>query len=235
MTQVCLPAAAVDAIRIALVDDCTGAKIPGLNNGYLANCFRNLTITKNMDEGDETILKNDAGRKCAQIKKCDELNNVTVEFDLLYPDYEFTNLLTGQSLINDGAENIGWYQDEELSCTPWVSLEMFEAVPDEACSAGHKYRRIVIPKIRFTIPTDEKEDPFRLPHFTGRSAPSLLSTWGDGPFGDSAIDFSAIDKKTQYVEYFDSTITDTLEGTCGFMEVPTEVGEPIITQVIVTP
>lgn len=222
MAQVCLPAGCIDAIRIALVDDCSDEPVPGLSNGYLFNCFRNLSMTKNVEDGDETVLKNDCGRKCFQTKKCDELKDIQIEFELLNPDYELISLLTGQPLINDGIENIGWYQEEGLNCTPWVSVEMFEQVPDESCTAGHKYRRIVLPKVRFKLPMDEKEDPFRLVKMEGRTSPSELANWGDGPFNDSPFDFSAVPAgvQTHIMEFFDDTITDTLDGQCGFIEVP---------------
>lgn len=237
MAQVCLPAGCVDAIRVSLVDQCTDEPIPGLTSGYLFNCFRSLELTSNIEEGEETILRNDCGRKCFQTKKCDELTNVTVAFELLNPDYELTNLLTGQALINDGAENIGWYQEDGVACSPWVCVELFEQVPDEVCSPDHRYRRIVIPKVRFQLPGNTREDPFRIVPFTGTSAPASLSSWATGPFEDSPFDFSTIggDVQTHYFEFFDSGINDTLEGTCGFIAVGSEPLPPVIDNVVVTP
>lgn len=234
--QVCLPAGCIDAIRVSRVDDCTDLPIPGTNAGYLFNCFRALELTSNIEDGQETILRNDCGRKCFQTKKCDELMNITVAFELLNPDYELTNLLTGQTLINDGVENIGWYQQEGVNCSPWVCVELFEQVPDENCSADHRYRRIVIPKVRFQLPANTREDPFRIVPFTGVSSPASLAAWATGPFEDSPFDFSTVgpDVQTHIMEFFDSTITDTLEGTCGFIEVG-DTGLPIIDSVVVIP
>lgn len=227
----------MDAIRIALIDECADTAVPGANSGYVFNCFRNLSITKNIEDGDETVLKNDCGRKCWQTKKCDELKDINIELELLNPDYELISLLTGQPLINDGLENIGWYQLEEGHCTPWVSVELFEQVPDESCAAAHKYRRMVLPKVRFKLPTDEKEDPFRLVKLEGRTSPAELVAWGDGPFNDSPIDFSLLaapGDQTHYMEFFDSTVTDTIEGQCGFVTVGALL-PPIINNVVVTP
>lgn len=223
MAQVCLPAGCVDAIRFAKLDDCTDEPQAGASNGYVVNCIRNVTLTPNIEEGDETILENDCGYKCWQTKQCDELRNITVEFELLNPDYELTNLLTGQVLVNDGAENIGYYWKEGQPCHPWVSVEIFETVPDESCSTGHRYRRLVLPKVRFQPPSFEKENPFRLVKFTGMTSPADLSAWGDGPYNDSPFDFSAVaNTLTQYIEMYDDTITDTLAGTCGFVTVPVQ-------------
>jgi len=224
MAQSCLPAGCIDAIRIALVDNCTDIPVAGATNGYLFNCFRNITMTENNEDGDETVLKNDCGKKCWSSRKCDDLKDITVEFELLNPDYELTNLITGQPLINDGVENIGWYQLEGANCLPWLSVEFFEQVPDENCTAGHKYRRLVLPKVRFQLPTSEKEDPFRIVKFSGRTSPATLANWGNGPFNDSPFDFSVVAStvQTHKMEFFDDTVTDTLEGTCGFLTVPVQ-------------
>jgi len=221
MTQVCLPAGCIDAVRVSLVDQCTDTAIVGVNNGYVFNCFRSLELTSNIEDGEETILRNDCGKKCFQTKACDELTNVTIAFELLNPDYELTALLTGQPLLNDGLENIGWYQKEGDNCSPWVCVELFEQVPDESCSADHTYRRIVLPKVRFKLPGNTREGQLRVLPFEGMSASANVSAWGTGPFCDAPFDFSAIPptEETHYMEFFDSTITDTLEGTCGFIPV----------------
>lgn len=223
--QVCLPAGCIDAIRIALVDECTDAPIAGASNGYLFNCFRNLELTSNIEEGAETVLRNMCGRKCWQTRLDDELTNIGLAFELLNPDYELTALLTGQPLINDGTENIGWFQQEGRTHSPWVSVELFEQVPDESCEADHSYRRIILPKVRFRLPENTREEPFRIVPLTGITAAASLAAWGDGPFNDSPFDFSALDPEIQshYVELFDETITDTLEGTCGYITVPAQV------------
>lgn len=222
MPQVCLPAGCIDAIRVAVIDDCTDEAAPGLTNGYVFNCFRSLELTTNVEDGEETILRNDCGKKCFQSRSCDELTNVGISFELLNPDYELTSLLTGQSLIFDGIENIGWFHTEGRSCAPWLSVELFEQVPDEVCAPAHKYRRIVIPKVRFRpVPSNTREGQLRIIGIEGVSAAASIAAWGDGPFDDSPFDFSGLDPniQTHIMEFFDSSITETLEGTCGFIPV----------------
>lgn len=222
MPQVCLPAGCIDAIRVALVDECTDRPVPGTASGYVFNCFRSLELTTNIEDGEETVLRNDCGKKCFQTRTCDELTNVGLSFELLNPDYELTNLLTGQSLINDGAENIGWFHTDGRKCSPWLSVELFEQVPDEVCAPGHKYRRIVIPKVRFRpIPTPAREGQMRVVAFEGVSSPASIAAWGTGPFYDSPFDFGDLDPsiQTHMMEFFDSSLTDTIEGVCGYIPV----------------
>ena len=223
MAQTCLPAGSIDAMRIALVDRCTDAPISGATNGYLFNCFRNISMTENIEEGDATTLKNDAGKKCWHTQKCDDIIDINIEFELLNPDYELTALLTGQPLINDGVENIGWLQEEGNNCLPWVSVELFEQVPDENCTTPDKvYRRIVLPKVRFQLPGTDREDPFRIVTFSGRTSPALIENWGTGPFDDSPVDFSVVAPgvESHKMEFYDANVTSELTGSCGFLAVP---------------
>lgn len=223
--QVCLPAGPIDAIRVARIDECTDEAIAGANNGYLFNCFRNTELTSNIEDGEETILRNDAGKKCWQTKQCDDLTNLGFTFEMLNPDYELTSLLTGAPLINDGVENIGVYVQDGQNCSPWLSAELFEQVPDESCAAGHRYRRIVLPKVRFRpIGNPTREGTLRITGYEAVTAAASIAAWGNGPFGDSPFDFSALDPEiqTHYIELFDDTLTDTLEGTCGFLAVPVQ-------------
>jgi len=224
MSQLCLPAGCVEAIRFAIVDECSGAPVAGASNGYVVDCIRNVSWTTNVEEGDETILKTDCGSKCWRTRNCDEVLNYNLEFQLLNPDPELTALLTGFPLINDGVDNIGFYQDEAVDCQPWLAVELFEQVPDEACEAGAQYRRIVFPKMRFQPPGTEKEDPFRIVTWTGMSSETDLSEYGDGPFNDSPFDFSTLPANTkgQYTELFD-TLTSAPAGQCGFLTVPAQV------------
>lgn len=224
MAQVCKPAGCVDAMRFALVDDCSDAPVAGANNGYIVNCVRNVLWTTNNEEGDETILETDCGKKCWQTKQCDELRNYTLEFELLNPDYELTSLLTGMPLINVGGENIGWYPVEGQPCHPWISVELFEKVPDESCEEDHLYRRIVFPKVRFQLPTHERENPFRIDKFTGMTSPSQLNQWGDGPYNDSPFDFSVLADtvESQKLEMYDP-LDAMITGQCGFFTVPAQV------------
>lgn len=221
MAQECLPAACVEVARFALVDDCTGAPVPGVSNGYIADCIRNVTWSTNVEEGDETVLKNDCGKKCYRTKNCDEVTNYTLEFQLLRPDAELVNLLTGWPLINDGVENIGYYQSEQVDCQPWLAVELFEQIPDEDCAAGRKYRRVIFPKIRFQPPANEKEDPFRLLSWTAMSDSTPLANYATGPFDDSPFDFSAVaaTETSHYAELYD-VLADAPTATCGFVEVP---------------
>lgn len=230
MAQICLPAGCVDAVRFALIDPCTGTAVAGATNGYILNCVRNVTITPNVTEGDETILENGCGTKCWQTRKCDRLDNITVEMELLNPDYEFTSLISGDSvsLVNDGVNNIGYYNDEATNCAPWLSVEIFEQIPAEACNSAIAYRRLVLPKVRFAPVSFTQEDPFRLVTVTGTTAPTYVAGWGgggtiSGPYNDSPFDFSGVGAtvKTQYIEFQDEILTP-LVGTCGFTTVPAQ-------------
>lgn len=223
MAQVCSPAGCVRFVRFAKVDPCTGSAIPGATNGYIAECIRNVTWNRNIEEGDTTILQTDCKKICWQTQECDDLINYQLEFELLNPDYELQELITSMPLITDGGDSVGIKDVTEVDCLPWLTVELFEEVPTDHCATGFEVRRVVFPKIRFMIPENDKENQFRILSFQGKTSPSPTAGFGTGPFEDSAIDFSgaAADERSHKLEYFDTIDLSTLSGNCGYITVPT--------------
>ena len=228
MGQICLPAGCVDAVRFSLIDACTGEAVAGASNGYIATCIKDVTLTPNVTEGDETILETNCGTKCWQTRKNDRLDNITVEMTLLNPDYYLQSLINGVTLLSDATpDEIGYIQDEN-AVAPWLSVEIFEQVPSEACdSSGINYRRLVLLKTRFQPVTFEAEDPFRLVKLTGVTAPTDVSGWASGgggtgvagPFNDFPLDLTGSTARSQYIEV-QETLGAALTGTCGYTAVP---------------
>lgn len=205
------------------IDECSGQAVAGATSGYWFDCFRNITWEPQIEEGDRVILQNDCKQTCWQTNECDDLTGYNVSFELLNPDYELTELLTGEQLIVDGGENIGIKQTTATTCKPWVGLELFEEVPSDVCVTGYTVRRIVFPKIRFMTPGKEDEGVFRLVPFSGKTTPTPTVGYGTGPWQDSAVDFGTADpdEKAHYLEYFDSSIDlSTTTGQCGYQTVP---------------
>lgn len=226
MPQECLPAGCTKLARVFAIDECTDIPTPGASNGYWLDCFRNVTWEPNVEEGASTVLQDDCGRTCWKNTECDDLTEYTISFEALNPDYELEALLTGWPVIVDGLGNtIGINRDESLDCQPWLGLELFEEVPRDACEDGFELRRIVF-KVRFQPPGNAREDQFRINPWTAKSTPFSPAAYGTGPWDDSGVDFSGADpdQRSHVLEYFDTGIDiDSLEGQCGYVEVPVPV------------
>lgn len=224
MAQSCYAAGCVSVGRVALVDDCTGVPQAGASNGYAFGGITAVTWEPVIEEGTDTTVKDMCGNVCVKDVQCDQTTGWNVEITLCRPDNELISLVTGEPAIVDGlAQTIGYYQLDDSNCAPFMSLELFEKIPDSQCSAGVTYRRIIFPKIRITQMAPEREGPIRLLKIGGTAESSFGDGWGDGPFNDSPVDFATLMTATQ--KFFMAEVYDDTAPTaqCGYLTVPAQV------------
>jgi len=131
MAQTCRTAKCVEAIRVALLDQCTLLPVAGALNGYAMGCIIDFNFAKETEDGEESIIKDDCGRICARDKRCDQVKFHTIEFKIKEPDAEFLSLISGDPLVVDDATSIGVRELANGNCAPYVFLEAFERAGDE--------------------------------------------------------------------------------------------------------
>ncbi len=219
--QQCYAAGCIEVGRVALVDDCTGEPIAGASNGYTFGGITALTWEPVVEEGTDTTVKDMCGNVCMKDVQCDQTTGYNVEITLCRPDNELVALLTGEPIIVDGEGNtVGYFQTDDSNCAPFVSLELFERIPDSQCSDGVKYRRIIFPKIRITQTAPEREGPIRLLKLGGTAESSFGSGWADGPFNDSPVNFATSLGPND--KFFISEVyeVEAPSPSCGYTEVP---------------
>lgn len=224
MTQTCYSAGCVSVGRVALVDDCTNVPVAGANNGYAFGGITAVTWEPVVEDGETTTVKDMCGNICVRDLQCDQTVGYNVEITLCRPDNELVSLVTGEPTILDGDGNtIGYFQLDDSNCAPFVSLELFEKLPESACTAGVQFRRIIFPKIRITQTAPERQGPIRLLKLAGTAESGLGSGWDDGPFQDSPVDFSTLmtaDQRFFMAEVYDDTAPTA---NCGYIAVPVQV------------
>lgn len=227
MAQTCYSAGCVEVGRVALIDACTNVPTAGASNGYAFGGITAVTWEPQIEDGETTTVKDMCGNICVRDLQCDQTVGYNVEITLCRPDNELVSLVTGEPVILDGEGNtIGYFQLDDSNCAPFVALELFEKLPESACTDGVKYRRIIFPKIRITQMTPERQGPIRLLKIGGTSESALGSGYADGPFNDSPVDFSTVmteDQKFHMSEVYDLTAP---AAACGYVTVPSQVVGP---------
>jgi hypothetical protein len=217
MTQECFSAGCVSAGRVALVDACTGEFSTDPNTQYVFGGITAVTWEPQIEDGETTTVKDMCGNICVRDLQCDQTVGYNVEITLCRPDNELVSLLTGEPAILDGSGNtIGYFQLDDSNCAPFVSLELFEKLPESQCSAGVQYRRIIFPKIRITQGTPERQGPIRLLKLQGTAESGSGDGWATGPAGDSPVDYAALmtaGQKFYMSEVYDDTAPDP---ACGY-------------------
>lgn len=223
--QTCRPAKCIEAIRVAKLDPCTLAPVPGLLNGYAIGCIIDPNWTPEIEEGEESIVKDNCGNICLRDDRCDLTKRWNLEFKIKDPDKEFLSLIEGNPLIVDGGGNsIGVRQLSYGACSPWLFVELFEKT--DSCDAGGDavYLRHIFPAARLKWTGNEREGVFRILQIEGKTRDVLTDSIGSGPFHDivpaTAIVGASDTERIDYV-WFEDDFVPTIQ--CGAIEVPDPV------------
>lgn len=219
MAQICRPAKCIEAIRVALLGECCTDPVPGALNGYAMGCIIDPNWTPEIEEGEESLVKDNCGNICLRDDRCDLVKRWNIEFKIKNPDEEFLALIGGDNLILDGATSIG-VQHISRQCSPHLFLELFERTDD--CVTGDPvYFRHVFPCVRLVWTGNEREGIFRILQIEGKTTDVLLADVADGPYND--IPANAIvapaGTRTDYF-WFEDTTVPTVQ--CGAITVPAQ-------------
>lgn len=228
MTQTCRPAKCVEAVRLALLDQCTLEPLPGVQNGAVFGCVIDPDWDPDIEEGAESTVKDDCGRLCLQDTRCDITKQWNLQFKVAYPSPELISLLTGDPLMVDTTDpenplSVG-VRHLSRGCSPYLFVEMFERSDDCGDDGSPLYYRHVFPASRLKWTGNEREGVFRLIQIEGKTRSVLTDAIGTGPYLDIPPDATLSTGPTERVDYLwfeDTTTLPDLE--CGFVEVP----EPI--------
>lgn len=226
MTQECRPAKCIEAIRVSLLDQCTLLPVPGPSNGYAMGCIIDPNWTPEVEEGEESIVKDNCGNICLRDDRSDQTKRWNVEFKIKQPDVEFQALIEGNPLIVDGDGNsIGVRQLSYGAQLPYLFLEMFERTDGCDADTGDAiYLRHVFPAIRMRWTSNEKEGIFRIEQIEGKTRDVQTNLIGTGPYNDMPDLWSLVEdsERVDYVWFADDFLPDV---QCGYIEVPAGEGE----------
>jgi hypothetical protein len=94
-------------IRVTRLE-ANGNLATGASASYIAKSVISLSMTPEYEDGDEFVQKNAAGEVCVTFKSPDTLKRVALEIAICNPDPEFTEIISGGSLLTTGGQSVGW-------------------------------------------------------------------------------------------------------------------------------
>ncbi len=221
MTQNCRPAKCIEAIRVTLLDQCTLQPVCGPLNGYAMGCIIEPNWTPEIEEGEESIVKDNCGNICLRDDRCDLVKRWNLEFKIKDPDKEFLALIEGNPLIVDGDGNsIGVRQLAYGACSPYVFLELFERTDDCQVDGDPVYLRHVFPAVRLKWTGNEHEGVFRILQIEGKTRPVITDNVDTGPYFDipSSVFVGSTTSETVDYVWFEDDFLPTVQ--CGAINVP---------------
>jgi hypothetical protein len=85
-----------------------GTLVTGASASYVTKKFVSLGFTPEYETGDEFTTKAADGSVCVTWKAPDTLKRVTLSIALCDPDPEFTEMISGGSLLSSGGSTVGY-------------------------------------------------------------------------------------------------------------------------------
>ena len=170
------------ALRVTRLNS-NGTTATGASASYIVNKFIRFSFTPEYEEGDEITEKTAAGEVCVTYKAADTLKRVNLEVAICNPDPEFTELVSGGSLLTSAGISVGWAAPlTGIDATPnGIALEIWSY----GVSSGTRqtYIRWVFPYVQLK-PTGERviENGLMANTFEGYGVGN--SGFGNGPQND---------------------------------------------------
>lgn len=188
MANLCRAQVQACAIRVARLED-DGTPDVGSNNLYVSAALTSLTITPEIETGDEFIVKNACGSICVNYKDCDRTKRYTTEINLCTPDPELHELMAGGVVLTNGSA-VGWgapYLNDPV-CPNGVSVEVWtkQITTGNAQDPDLPYARWIFPRMTLSPGARTFENGPVLSSFSGDLKEN--ENWGNGPLNDWVVD-----------------------------------------------
>lgn len=125
-------------LRVTSLDSCcravTGAG-PTQSQFVVSDSFIDLSLTAELEEPDEFVVKTANGKLCLNEIGCATLKRYTVEVNLCNADPDLFRIIGGVTPVNDAGNNVVGYEiTQALGNCGKFSLEFWTRVPSDACS-----------------------------------------------------------------------------------------------------
>lgn len=85
-----------------------GTLVAGASASYVTKAVISLSMTPEYEDGDEFVQKNAGGEVCVTFKAPDTLKRVSLEIAICNPDPEFTEMVSGGTLLTAAGQSVGW-------------------------------------------------------------------------------------------------------------------------------
>lgn len=177
MAEKCVNLGCPEVIRLALQDPCSGAPVPGVGNGMVLKCQRNVTIEARVRDADTSEFVSDCGQVDEYVQDS-YVQGYNVSFESARISPELQALLLGYDLLTIGGVNVGFIEEASVGCAvqnvrPSFIVEAFYRVRQCDPGGGSNYLRRVIPGVKFAPVEQDKEGQIVFERFSGTSVPTL--------------------------------------------------------------
>ena len=189
MADICVAAIHLCRIRATRLD-ALGNPSPGPNNVYVSDNPIMLSVTPEIEAGEDKTLVGGCDCIVASYRGKDKLKRFNLEFDSAVIEPGLLEMLTGGAAILDGSgqDPIGMWFANQLSCSadsaPNVAFEAWQDLweDDHQLAAPYQYLHWIWPSTYWQLGDVTLQNDFNQPKLTGFSRGNPV--WGEGIYGD---------------------------------------------------
>lgn len=201
------------AIRVVKLDPTSGIPIPGAGNVYVTHALISTTFTRQTTEGARDVQKNGCGEECVVVQHPDSNDGLAIDLVLCTEDAELIAMLTGATLLVDGADIVG-YVDPPIGETDQAGVGIEVWAKNWEGSHQHltyPYRRYGIPRTTWVLGDQTLQDGISVIPVRGKGYEN--PGFHDGPGNDWPV------RQTSG----DPAFTDGIIGEMLDVDIPDEV------------
>ncbi len=178
MTTVCFGVLRGKRVRVTQLNTCS---VPVTGNSYVVSSgFIQVTLSAEVEGGDEYIQKNADGALCINERAPDSLKRLSIAIDWCKVDPDIISIITGNPLEMSGADAVGFRIEEGLADARW-GLDLWSGLSDQDCAAGEQYGYLLVPNITGSTLGDIQIQNGTTT-FTSNGYTEHNSGWGVGPY-----------------------------------------------------
>jgi hypothetical protein len=187
MTTSCPSFLRGNVMRVTRLDGC-GRPVYGDGNLVTSDGFVTVTLSAEVQDGEEVTVTKANGQTCIDDKACDQLRWYTVESEFCQVDPDLVQMMnpSWEKILDYQGNTIGYDAIADLDCSTGFGLEVWMNTygTDDACSgeaAQGSWGYLLLPWVIGGAPGDLEigNDAVSF-SFTGRT--KLGSRWGKGPY-----------------------------------------------------
>lgn len=185
------------ALRVTRLNS-SGGLVVGDTASYVLNSFIRTTFTPEYLEGEQVTEKDVFGNTCVDKKFPDVLLSVTLELAVCYPDPEFTEIVSGGSLLSDSGFSTG-YSSPSTGVNPnpnGCALEVWSRSVDSKSQSDYlPYFHWIFPYVQLRPSGDRTlENGLMANTFSGTGFGNAGFGSGPDPF-DTAWNYPAVSNR----------------------------------------
>jgi hypothetical protein len=176
-------------VRLTRLDPVTGGVVDEPDNSYVSSGAVTLALTKEIEEGTESTLKNGCGDTRASSKTPDRFKRWNLVLTMSEFEAGLWEMLTGDTVVLDAGDPVGIIGQDQFAddfAETLVALEGWAfAFEGDAPDPARPYFYALWPATTWTAPNFTLQEEFATLPFDGFSRSN--SSWSTGPYDDTGL------------------------------------------------